>query len=137
MDSRYHSDPLRRAISVEACGLVTDDALNALTDRILNDGSFGSEVRLLFDFTHVKNWVISADNLAHLAELPAFSRRSKRAFVVPHGYGTGVLNFYASHALPGTVGVFAARRDAVAWLNEGVEVAHLLIDASERALAAG
>jgi len=106
-------------IRVHADGHVSENELVDGTRSLTDMPCFHSHSRVLFDFHQVTSLSVHADGIVGLAQHPAFSSNSKRAFVTQSGMVRGFFSFHCVYASPGPARVFDSIHQAIAWLDDG------------------
>lgn len=120
MNWSFRYDPTNEVICVQANGRITIEELEAGARTITTIPEFHPDIRVLLDFSRATEVALEAAGLVALAQNPAFSPKSKRAVIAPHGAAWGAFQFYKRHAQPGPAEIFSRRADAINWLNDGV-----------------
>ena len=118
MSWRCAYDMANDFVRVQAEGHLSEDELVLGVTCITVMPDFHSDIRVLFDFFHVSSVAVHADALVVLARHPAFSSKSKRAFVTKRGMIRGFFGFHEVYSRPGPSRVFDSSDEAIAWLNE-------------------
>lgn len=119
MPTCHTIDAEKGVIYTTTFGIVTDSDLIGSLTAIRLDARFRSDLRCLADYQGVDLIAASAGTLISLSTIQPFAAETRRAFVVKQGLVASMVNFYRINTL-GQIKVFEDRREALAWLNEGV-----------------
>ena len=120
MPREHYIDKERGAIFVMTSGVFTEMEFVAGAALTIADPDFHPDHRVLVDFSGVTRFEVSAFTLTEFVRKQAFSKKSRRAFVVGSGFGASFVNYGKASGAVEQIQIFHDRAGALAWLNEGV-----------------
>jgi hypothetical protein len=117
--AEYRIDLPLRLVRTHEFGVLTDDDLRELYEKIRTDPAFDPSFRQLCDLRNVTQITTSVETLRSLAQNHVFSPGSRRAFVVGRAVDFGLARLFQAYsdAEGQTVEVFRDINDAEAWLG--------------------
>ncbi len=119
MPAEYELDLALGLVRTKEWGVLTDDDLHELYERIRSDPAFDPSFRQLCDLREVTQITTTAEALRSLAQSHVFSPGSRRAFVVGRAVDFGLARMYQAYSeVEGqTVEVFREMDEAKVWLG--------------------
>ena len=119
MPATYEVDLALRLVRTREWGVLTDEDLRQLYEKIRSDPAFDPTFRQLCDLRAVTQITTSVDTLRSLAQTQVFSPGVRRAFVVGRAVDFGLARLFQAYSeVEGqTVEVFREMNDAEAWLG--------------------
>jgi len=117
--AEYELDLTRRLVRTHEWGVLTEEDLRALYEKIRTDPAFEPTFCQLCDLREVTKITTTADALRSLAQTYTFSPGSRRAFVVGRAVDFGLARMFQAYSeVEGqTVEVFREMDDALEWLG--------------------
>jgi hypothetical protein len=117
--AEYELDLALGLVRTKEWGVLTDDDLRELYERIRSDPAFDPSFRQLCDLREVTKITTTAEALRALAQSHVFSPASRRAFVVGRAVDFGLARMYQAYSeVEGqTVEVFREMDEAKVWLG--------------------
>jgi hypothetical protein len=115
----YELDLTCQLVRTHEWGVLTDEDLRVLYEKIRTDPAFEPTFRQLCDLREVTKITTTADALRSLAQTNTFSPGSRRAFVVGRTVDFGLARMFQAYSeVEGqTVEVFREMNDALEWLG--------------------
>ena len=119
MPAEYELDLALGLVRTKEWGVLTEDDLRELYERIRSDPAFDPSFRQLCDLREVTKITTTAEALRFLAQSRVFSPDSRRAFVVGRAVDFGLARMFQAYSeVAGqTVEVFREMDEAEAWLG--------------------
>ena len=114
MPAEYRVDLTRRLVRTREWGVLTDDDLQDLYEKIRTDPEFDPSFRQLCDLREVTKISTTVDTLRSLAQNHVFWPGSRRAFVVGRAVDFGLARMYQAYSELGgqNVEIFREMDDA-------------------------
>ena len=119
MPAEYELDLALGLVRTKEWGVLTEDDLRELYERIRSDPAFDPSFRQLCDLREVTKITTTAEALRFLAQSRVFSPGSRRAFVVGRAVDLGLARMFQAYSeVAGqTVEVFREMDEAKVWLG--------------------
>ena len=119
MPAEYELDLALGLVRTKEWGVLTEDDLRELYERIRSDPAFDPSFRQLCDLREVTKITTTAEALRFLAQSRVFSPGSRRAFVVGRAVDFGLARMFQAYSeVAGqTVEVFREMDEAKVWLG--------------------
>jgi hypothetical protein len=119
MPTTYDLDARRRLVRTHSWGVLTDDEIRAMYEKLIADPAFDRSYRQLCDLRDVTTMTVTVDTLRLLAQRRIFAPGAKRAFVVGRDVDYGLSRLFQAYSeVEGAViEVFKVWEDAEEWLQ--------------------
>ena len=119
MPARYSIDSSQHVVFTTLSEVVTLDDVVALIARLRDDPQFDSSYSELVDLSGTDEVRLGFTDFHHLATIDPFTKKAKRAFVVPqHGAVFGVTRMFQQIRRENPdIRIFSSREEALEWVG--------------------